>query len=115
MVSSVTVQPEREGLRPGGHPALAEHETVLLDLWAPWCRPCHQPAPILEEIAAEMQGDLVVAKLNVDENPQAHQRFQVQGIPTLLLFHRGELVDRIVGAHRKARLKRRIALHLPEG
>lgn len=71
---------------------------VLVDLWAPWCGPCHMIAPVVEKLARDYGGRLKVAKLNVDDNPQTAMRYQVQGIPTLLLFKGGRVADRIVGA-----------------
>jgi len=71
---------------------------VLVDLWAPWCGPCHMIAPVVEKLARDYEGRLKVTKLNVDENPQTALRYQVQGIPTLLLFKSGRVADRIVGA-----------------
>ena len=70
---------------------------VLVDLWAPWCGPCHMIAPIVEKLAGEYTGRLKVAKLNVDENPRTANAYHVQGIPTLLIFRGGRVVDRIVG------------------
>lgn len=81
---------------------------VIVDLWAPWCGPCHMVAPILEQLAGEMAGRIRVAKLNVDENPRTAARFQVQGIPTLLLMKNGQEADRIVGAHPKHEIVRRL-------
>ncbi|MBI5958025.1 MAG: thioredoxin [Chloroflexi bacterium] len=71
---------------------------VLVDLWAEWCPPCRMIAPIVEKFAGEYAGRLKVAKLNVDENPYTSSRFQVQSIPTLLLFRNGKVIERIVGA-----------------
>jgi len=71
---------------------------VLVDLWAPWCGPCHMIAPVVEKLAGEYAGRLKVAKLNVDENPATANAYHVQGIPTLLIFRNGRVVDRIVGA-----------------
>jgi thioredoxin len=81
---------------------------VLLDLWAPWCGPCRMIAPVLEQLATEMTGQVRVAKLNVDENPQTAARFQVQSIPTLLVLQNGREVDRVVGVQTKAELMRRL-------
>lgn len=84
---------------------------VLVDFWAPWCGPCRVMGPVLEEIARERAGKLRIVKLNVDENPAAPARFQVQGIPTLLLFRHGQPVDRIVGVVSKSALLARLARH----
>ncbi len=71
---------------------------VVVDFWAPWCGPCQMVAPILEKIAREHAGELVVAKVNTDENPQWASKFGVQGIPTMLFVHAGNVVHRQVGA-----------------
>jgi thioredoxin len=81
---------------------------VLLDFWAPWCGPCRMVAPAIEELAVEMAGKLRVGKLNVDENPMTASRFQVQGIPALLIFQDGRELDRIVGAQPKSAIARRL-------
>lgn len=85
---------------------------VLVDFWAEWCGPCHMIAPVLEEIAAEHEGRLRVAKLNVDDNPATAQRFNVMSIPTLLVFKPGEPsheVKRLVGARGKGQLLQDLA------
>jgi len=74
---------------------------VVVDFWAEWCGPCKTIGPALEEIAAEMGDKVRIAKVNVDENPQAPSRYGIRGIPTLLIFRGGELVDRKVGADSK--------------
>jgi thioredoxin 2 len=81
---------------------------VLLDLWAPWCRPCRMVTPVIEELAAEMAGRVRVAKLNVDENPVTAARFHVQSIPTLLVLKGGREMERIVGVQPKAEIVQRL-------
>ena len=78
---------------------------VLVDFWADWCGPCRSIAPLLAEIATERESSLVVAKLDVDANQPIAQRYQVQSIPTLLLFKGGELVARMVGAAPKSAIE----------
>lgn len=82
---------------------------VLVDFWATWCGPCRMVAPVLDEIAAEKAGSLLVAKLDVDANPATARDYQVVSIPTLILFKGGQPVKRIVGAKGKAALLREIA------
>lgn len=81
---------------------------VLVDFWAEWCGPCKMIAPALDELASELDGKLLISKLNVDENPDTAQAFGVMSIPTLLVFKDGQPVERIVGAHPKAQLKARL-------
>lgn len=75
----------------------ARGRPILVDCWAPWCRPCLMIAPTLDRLAAESQGEYVIAKLNIDENPQTASRFQIASIPTMLLFKDGNLIDRLIG------------------
>lgn len=74
---------------------------VLVDFWAEWCGPCKMIAPTLDELANEFAGKVKVVKVNVDENPNTPGQFRVRGIPTLLMFKNGQLVDQLVGAHPK--------------
>ena len=81
---------------------------VLLDVWAPWCGPCHMIAPAVEQLATELAGRARVAKLNLDENPATADRFGVRSIPTLLVLKGGREVDRIVGVQPKSEIARRV-------
>jgi len=80
---------------------IADTRPVLVDFWAVWCPPCRAIAPVLEQLSSESGGKYVIGKLNVDENQQTAGRFNIEGIPTLLIFKAGKLVDRLVGAHPK--------------
>jgi len=85
---------------------------VLVDFWAEWCGPCKMIAPVLEEISAEHQGKIEIAKLNIDENLDVTRRYEVMSIPTLMLFKDGELELRIIGARGKAQLVQELQAYL---
>ena len=90
----------------------ASSEPVVVDFWAEWCGPCHMIAPVLEEIASEQEGKLQIVKVNVDDNPNTAQRFNVMSIPTLLVFQPGDSsaeVKRLVGAKGKGQLLQDLA------
>jgi thioredoxin 2 len=82
---------------------------VLVDAWAPWCGPCRMIAPVIDELAGAYAGRVLVAKLNVDDNPRTAARFDLRSIPTLLLIKDGREVDRIVGVVPRDEIARRLA------
>ncbi|HEY6467178.1 MAG TPA: thioredoxin [Candidatus Acidoferrales bacterium] len=87
-------------------------QPVMVDFWADWCRPCHMLTPTVEEIAKEHAGKLKVVKLNVDENMNTPGKFNIRGIPTLLIFKGGQVAEQVVGAVPKDQIVKAIQKHL---
>jgi thioredoxin 1 len=78
---------------------------VVVDFWAEWCGPCRMIAPALEELAGELEGKVTVAKVNIDENPNIPTKYGVRGVPTLMIFHQGQVAATKVGALPKSKIK----------
>ena len=84
---------------------IENNETVLVDCWAPWCRPCRMLAPIIEELSEELKGKVAVGKLNTDENPGISARFMINAIPTMLVFKKGIMYEPLVGLMSKESIR----------
>ena len=85
---------------------------IIVDFWAEWCAPCKQIEPILEEIASENESKIKILKINIDENPKTPQKYGVRGIPTLMLFKNGDLIDTKVGSLPKSSIEAWLHPHL---
>ena len=92
-----------------------ENKIAVVDCWAPWCGPCQMIAPVIEELAKKYQGKIAFGKLNADDNQGILMEYGVQGIPTLLIFKNGSLVDRNVGAVGASAIEAKLMPYLEEG
>ena len=88
--------------------AVRDHPYLVVDLWAPWCGPCRTVAPVIQELSAEFEGKITFAKVNTDENQKIAMTYGITAIPTILLFAHGKLVEKVIGAYPKAKLRDRI-------
>lgn len=91
---------------------LKSDKLVVLDFWAEWCGPCRQISPIIEELATEYDGRVVIGKVDVDGNTEVTSRFSIRNIPTVLFIKNGELVEKLVGAQSKAKFVETIEKHI---
>ena len=91
---------------------IRQHDMVVVDCWAPWCGPCRVLGPVIDQLAKDYAGKIVFAKLNTDENRETATGFGIMSIPTILVFKKGELVDRMVGALPKPLLQQKLTPHL---
>ena len=94
---------------------VAKHPVMVVDFWAPWCGPCRMVGPVIEELAKDYAGRVAFGKLNVDENPMTASQFQVQSIPTILIFRNGQAVDGLLGAMPKAHIESKIKPYISGG
>jgi thioredoxin 1 len=88
-----------------GADVLESNHPVLVDFWAPWCGPCRQIAPLIDELAQQYAGSVKIGKVNVDENPELSTQYGINAIPTLLLFKDGKIVERFQGVPPRTRLE----------
>src|SRR4030042_4392509 len=95
-----------------GDEVIKSDKLTLVDFWAPWCMPCKAIAPVIEELASTYDGKVKFTKLNVDDNPMTASSYGVRGIPTIILYKDGKVVDQVVGAVPRAELEKTIGKSL---
>uniref|UniRef100_Q3ARG3 Thioredoxin n=1 Tax=Chlorobium chlorochromatii (strain CaD3) TaxID=340177 RepID=Q3ARG3_CHLCH len=91
---------------------LDSNKVALVDFWAAWCGPCMMLGPVIEELAGEYEGKAIIAKLNVDENPNTAAQYGIRSIPSLLIFKNGQIVDQMLGALPKNMIAKALDKHL---
>ena len=91
---------------------ISKFPLLLVDFWAPWCGPCRMMSPLIDQIGKEYMGKLVVVKVNVDENPTISRQFGISSIPTLILFKKGQAVNKIIGSVSKNKIDEMVRIHM---
>ena len=91
---------------------ISKFPLLLVDFWAPWCGPCRMMSPLIDQIGKEYMGKLVVGKVNVDENPTISRQFGISSIPTLILFKKGQAVNKIIGSVSKNKIDEMVRMHM---
>ena len=91
---------------------ISKFPLLLVDFWAPWCGPCRMMSPLIDQIGKEYMGNLVVGKVNVDENPTISRQFGISSIPTLILFKKGQAVNKVIGSVSKNKIDEMVRMHL---
>ena len=91
---------------------ISKFPLLLVDFWAPWCGPCRMMSPLIDQIGKEYMGKLVVVKVNVDENPTISRQFGISSIPTLILFKKGQAVNKIIGSVSKSKIDEMVRIHI---
>ena len=91
---------------------ISKFPLLLVDFWAPWCGPCRMMSPLIDQVGKEYMGKLVVGKVNVDENPKISRQFGISSIPTLILFKKGQAVNKIIGSVSKNKIDEMVNMHI---